>query len=128
MACAGCSLRQSQVFERQSYVVPTTTTIFMLNTHSILGCLVVLSLLVTLNAGFYLPGVAEKEYTAKEPPKLKVNKLTSTNTQLPFKFYYLPFCSPPNKELHDAPENLGEVIRGDKIEDAVYEVRTYASH
>jgi transmembrane 9 superfamily protein 2/4 len=78
--------------------------------------------LTTLCTGFYLPGVAEKSYSATAPPILKVNKLTSINTQLPFKYYYLPFCSPPRKDLHDAPENLGEVIRGDKIEDSVYEI------
>eukprot|EP00026_Physarum_polycephalum_P004257 Phypoly_transcript_04274.p1 GENE.Phypoly_transcript_04274~~Phypoly_transcript_04274.p1 ORF type:complete len:650 (+),score=111.27 Phypoly_transcript_04274:187-2136(+) len=95
----------------------------MPNAHSFIGCLLLLSL-VTFSAGFYLPGVAEKVYTKDDPPKLKANKLTSTHTQLPFKYYYLPFCSPPKKELHDAPENLGEIIRGDKIEDSVYEIPT----
>jgi transmembrane 9 superfamily protein 2/4 len=91
----------------------------MFNDHNILLGLVVLSL-ATLSVGFYLPGVAEDVYTDNHPPLLKANKLTSVNTQLPFKFYYLPFCAP--KSIHDAPENLGEIIRGDKIEDSVYEV------
>ena len=33
-------------------------------------------------AGFYLPGVAVREYQADERVEIKVNKLTSTKTQL----------------------------------------------
>ena len=42
---------------------------------------------------------------------LKVNKVTSTKTQLPFDYYDLPFCK--NKEDHASTENLGESISGD---------------
>lgn len=39
-------------------------------------------LLLPLAAGFYLPGVAVREYQADEKVDIKVNKLTSTKTQL----------------------------------------------
>lgn len=54
------------------------------------------------------------------PLKVKVNKLTSIKTQLPYSFYSLPFCRP--KKILDSAENLGEVLRGDRIENSPYEV------
>ncbi|KAL3566859.1 hypothetical protein D5086_032274 [Populus alba] len=50
--------------------------------------------------------------------KLKVNKLTSTKTQLPYSYYSLPYC-PPDRIVNSA-ENLGEVHRGDHIENSPY--------
>lgn len=47
-----------------------------------------------------------------------MNKLTSTITQLPYDYYSLPYCR-PNKVKHVA-ENLGEVLRGDRIENSLY--------
>ena len=44
---------------------------------------------------------------------MKVNKLSSTRTQLPFEYYSLPYCR-PHKVAHSL-ENLGEVLRGDRI-------------
>lgn len=52
--------------------------------------------------------------------KVKVNKLTSTKTQLPYSFYSLPFCRP--EKILDSAENLGEVLRGDRIENSPYVV------
>lgn len=52
--------------------------------------------------------------------KVKVNKLTSTKTQLPYSYYSLPYCRP--KKIVDSAENLGEVLRGDRIENSPYEV------
>ena len=40
---------------------------------------------------------------------VKVNKLTSTVTQLPYDYYRLPFCKPT--ELKYSVENLGEVLQ-----------------
>ena len=55
--------------------------------------------------------------------KVKVNKLTSIKTQLPYSYYSLPFCQP--KKIVDSTENLGEVLRGDRIENAPYSVCLY---
>lgn len=51
---------------------------------------------------------------------VKVNKLTSTKTQLPYSYYSLPFCKPD--KIVDSAENLGEVLRGDRIENSAYVV------
>ena len=52
---------------------------------------------------------------------VQVNKLTSTKTQLPYEWYSLPFCRP--EEILSKAENLGEVMRGDKIENSLYEIK-----
>ena len=52
----------------------------------------------------------------KDALLVKVNKLTSTKTQLPYSYYSLPFCKPDT--IVDSAENLGEVLRGDGIENS----------
>ncbi|GFS38996.1 endomembrane protein 70 protein family [Actinidia rufa] len=50
--------------------------------------------------------------------KVKVNKLTSIKTQLPYSYYSVPHCQPG--KIVDSAENLGEVLRGDRIENSPY--------
>jgi transmembrane 9 superfamily member 2/4 len=56
------------------------------------------------------------------PLPVKVNKLTSIKTQLLYTYYSLPFCKPD--AIVDSAENLGEVLRGDRIENSPYVVST----
>ncbi|XP_047166309.1 transmembrane 9 superfamily member 8-like [Vigna umbellata] len=67
---------------------------------------------------FYLPGVAPQDFQKGDPLQVKVNKLTSTKTQLPYTYYSLPYCAP--EKILDSAENLGEVLRGDRIENSRY--------
>ncbi|KAL1523795.1 hypothetical protein AB1Y20_018718 [Prymnesium parvum] len=69
---------------------------------------------------FYLPGVAPHEYANHEPVEIKVNKLSSTKTQLPYDYYSLPFCKPA--EVVNAVENLGEVLHGSVIQNSPYQI------
>ncbi|EER97171.1 transmembrane 9 superfamily member 9 [Sorghum bicolor] len=69
-------------------------------------------------AGFYLPGVAPSDFAKGDLLPVKVNKLTSIKTQLPYTYYSLPFCKPDT--IIDSAENLGEVLRGDRIENSPY--------
>ncbi|KAL3633428.1 Transmembrane 9 superfamily member 8 [Castilleja foliolosa] len=79
-------------------------------------------LLFTDNACcFYLPGVAPEDFLKGDPLNVKVNKLTSIKTQLPYSYYTLPFCRPST--IIDNRENLGEVLRGDRIENSPYEFK-----
>jgi transmembrane 9 superfamily protein 2/4 len=71
---------------------------------------------------FYLPGVAPKDYNVGDPVELDVVKLTSVHTQLPYKYYTLPFCTPPGG-IVDTRENLGEILMGDVIENSPYEIQ-----
>nr|VDD34094.1 unnamed protein product [Brassica oleracea] len=84
-----------------------------------------LLLFVRAAHSFYLPGVAPQDFEKRsyidligDELKVKVNKLTSIKTQLPYSYYSLPFCQP--KKIVDSTENLGEVLRGDRIENAPY--------
>ena len=72
-------------------------------------------------SAFYLPGVAPKDFKQGEHVEIKVNKLTSTRTQLPFEYYALPFCQP--ETIENVAENLGEVLRGDRIMNSNYDVK-----
>ena len=54
----------------------------------------------------------------KDPLAVKVNQLSSIKTQLPYSYYSLPFCKPGT--IVDSAENLGEVLRGDRIENSLW--------
>jgi hypothetical protein len=51
---------------------------------------------------------------------VKVNQLSSIKTQLPYSYYSLPFCRPDT--IVNSAENLGQVLRGDRIENSPYVV------
>lgn len=70
---------------------------------------------------FYLPGVAPQDFHTGHLLNVKVNKLTSIKTQLPYSYYSLPYCRP--QKIVDSRENLGEVLRGDRIENSPYVFR-----
>jgi len=76
--------------------------------------------MLQLCGAFYLPGFSPIEYEEGADVDLKVNKLTSIKTQLPFGFYTLPFCKP--KAIQGSAENLGETLMGDQIENSPYEI------
>ncbi|KAG2335100.1 hypothetical protein Bca52824_006280 [Brassica carinata] len=84
------------------------------------GSAIVFLLMLFIHAAhsFYLPGVAPQDFEKGDELKVKVNKLSSIKTQLPYSYYSLPFCQP--KKIVDSTENLGEVLRGDRIENAPY--------
>merc|ERR1719247_326726 len=71
--------------------------------------------------GYYLPGMAPIEYKEGSAVDLKVNKLTSVKTQLPYAYYTLPYCRP--QVITDSVENLGEILAGDLIENSPYEIK-----
>ncbi|CAK9878530.1 unnamed protein product [Sphagnum jensenii] len=84
---------------------------------ALLVCVVMLQLWVV--KAFYLPGAAPQDFAEGAQLLVKVNKLTSIKTQLPYEYYSLNYCK-PEKILNKA-ENLGEVLRGDRIENSPYE-------
>lgn len=76
--------------------------------------------LFVVGSSFYLPGVAPHDWEDGEKVPLQVNKLTSVHTQMPYEYYTLPFCK-PDTIIKDA-ENLGQIIKGDRIENSPYEI------
>ncbi|XP_071116684.1 transmembrane 9 superfamily member 4-like [Haliotis cracherodii] len=85
------------------------------------GSAVVFLLVISSVASFYVPGVAPVEFRKGDVVDVKAVKLTSVRTQLPYEYYSLSFCPPPNGINHKA-ENLGEVLRGDRIVNTPYRV------
>merc|ERR1719421_1111395 len=70
--------------------------------------------------GFYLPGVAPREYADGDKVEIRVHKLSSPKTHLPYDYYSLPFCRPD--EMLKQAENLGEVLTGSIIQNSPYEL------
>ena len=71
--------------------------------------------------GFYVPGVAPVEFANGNPVEVKAVKMTSSITQLPYDYYSLNFCKPINGTVYKT-ENLGEILRGDRIVNTAYDV------
>uniref|UniRef100_A0A670ZK00 Transmembrane 9 superfamily member n=1 Tax=Pseudonaja textilis TaxID=8673 RepID=A0A670ZK00_PSETE len=69
---------------------------------------------------FYVPGVAPINFHRNAPVEIKAVKLTSSRTQLPYEYYSLPFCRPV--KIKYKAENLGEVLRGDRIVNTPFQV------
>uniref|UniRef100_A0A804I8C4 Transmembrane 9 superfamily member n=1 Tax=Musa acuminata subsp. malaccensis TaxID=214687 RepID=A0A804I8C4_MUSAM len=76
--------------------------------------------------GFYLPGSYPHEYQVGNLLSVKVNSLTSIETELPFTYYSLPFCRPP-EGIKDSAENLGELLMGDRIENSPYRFKMFTN-
>ncbi|XP_030967123.1 transmembrane 9 superfamily member 12 [Quercus lobata] len=83
--------------------------------------LVFLSAHTTCNA-FYLPGSYMHTYSPRDSIFAKVNSLTSIETELPFSYYSLPYCQPP-EGIKKSAENLGELLMGDQIDNSPYRFR-----
>ncbi|CAJ1351974.1 unnamed protein product [Effrenium voratum] len=71
---------------------------------------------------FYLPGLAPTEYEDQDAVELKVNKLTSAKTQLPYSYYTLAYCT-PGDGVKATTENLGEQMMGDVIETSPFKIK-----
>lgn len=70
---------------------------------------------------FYVPGVSPNLFKKDEKIEIKAVKMTSSKTQLPYDFYELRFCK-PKTEIHYVSENIGEILRGDRIVNTAYVV------
>ncbi|KAM1010494.1 hypothetical protein ACFX2I_045883 [Malus domestica] len=86
---------------------------------SIKWALLVLVVFVHTCNGFYLPGSYMHTYAKGQEITTKVNSLTSIETELPFSYYSLPYCKPP-EGIKKSAENLGELLMGDEIENSAY--------
>lgn len=72
---------------------------------------------------FIVPGVAPNAYEKGQSINIKAVKMLSTRTQLPYEYYSLQFCLPKNGTVVYKSENLGEVLRGDRIVNTPYDVK-----
>ncbi|KAI3691389.1 hypothetical protein L2E82_49748 [Cichorium intybus] len=86
--------------------------------------LVILCLILEFGHGYYLPGSFPHKYDVGDQLSVKVNSLTSIDTEIPYGYYSLPFCKPPDG-IKDSAENLGELLMGDRIENSPYRFNMY---
>jgi transmembrane 9 superfamily protein 2/4 len=85
------------------------------------SAIILVVLLASLaNAIIILPGMLPRDYPVGSQIDMKVNKMTSPRTQLPYSYYSLDFCRP--EKIVDSRENLGEMLLGDKIENSAYQI------
>mmetsp|Transcript_12263 Transcript_12263/g.36002 ORF Transcript_12263/g.36002 Transcript_12263/m.36002 type:complete len:676 (-) Transcript_12263:344-2371(-) len=72
-------------------------------------------------AGFYVPGSYPQEYTEGDPIQVYVNSLKSFDTEMPFEYYSMPFCKPPEGVKGIANmANPGTLLEGLRIENSPY--------
>ncbi|KAL8158736.1 hypothetical protein V2J09_000273 [Rumex salicifolius] len=76
--------------------------------------------------GFYLPGSYPLKHVVGETLAVKVNSLTSIDTEIPYGYYSLPFCK-PTEGVKDSAENLGEILMGDRIENSPYRFKMFTN-
>jgi transmembrane 9 superfamily member 2/4 len=69
----------------------------------------------------YLPGMSIRTYKNDEDILLLAGPLTSVETQLPFEYYYLPFCKGEDYQVNN--ENLGQALTGDVLERTPYNIK-----
>ena len=90
--------------------------------------LYILTLIVTLTEGFYLPGLAPVVYCEKSANndkcqtdlKIFVNRLNSVETVVPYEYHSFDFCVVD--EDHSPVENLGQVVFGERIRPSPYKM------
>ncbi|XP_057500951.1 transmembrane 9 superfamily member 11-like [Actinidia eriantha] len=83
-------------------------------------------LISQLGHGFYLPGSYPIKHVIGGALSVKVNSLTSIDTEIPFSYYSLPFCM-PQEGVKDSAQNLGELLVGDRIENSPYGFKMYTN-
>mmetsp|Transcript_1335 Transcript_1335/g.3985 ORF Transcript_1335/g.3985 Transcript_1335/m.3985 type:complete len:711 (+) Transcript_1335:270-2402(+) len=78
------------------------------------------SLLPSAHA-YYLPGTYPREFLQGQHIQADVNSLVSPETELPFDYYSLPFCAPPEGIRSSVGSiNPGTILMGSRIENSPY--------
>jgi len=88
--------------------------------------LVVLLAIVSGTNSFYVPGVAPTDFKMGDTIDVRAVKMTSSQTQLPFEYYSLNFCKQKDIITYHS-ENLGQILRGERIVSTPYDVRMNTS-
>ena len=68
----------------------------------------------------YLPGTSRKEYHANDLVSLFASSIISAETQLPFDYFYMPFCKINDYEVES--DNIGQALSGDVVAKTPYAV------
>eukprot|EP00201_Polytomella_parva_P016206 CAMPEP_0175052398 /NCGR_PEP_ID=MMETSP0052_2-20121109/8340_1 /TAXON_ID=51329 ORGANISM="Polytomella parva, Strain SAG 63-3" /NCGR_SAMPLE_ID=MMETSP0052_2 /ASSEMBLY_ACC=CAM_ASM_000194 /LENGTH=743 /DNA_ID=CAMNT_0016316803 /DNA_START=18 /DNA_END=2249 /DNA_ORIENTATION=- len=76
---------------------------------------------LALCQGFYVPGTYPVEFKVNATIQAQVNSLTSFDTDMPYDYYSMPFCKPP-EGVKDIPfsANPGSLIEGNRLKNSPY--------
>jgi len=84
--------------------------------------LVMILTLVNLSQQFYVPGVAPQDFSEGDKIEVRAIKMTSAHTQLPYEYYSMDLCKPESGVLEYSSQNLGQIIRGERIVNTPYNI------
>ena len=83
----------------------------------------VLLLCVVVASGYYLPGTYPQEFKKGETLQVEVNSLVSSDTEMPYDYYSMPFCKPGEGVKKSAGSiNPGTILLGIRIENSPYKL------
>jgi transmembrane 9 superfamily protein 2/4 len=89
----------------------------------LLALLLLLSCVPKSNS-YYLPGTYPVEYPKGSVLNVEVNSLVSSDTEMPFDYYSMPFCRPEGGVKKSSRSiNPGTIMLGMRIENSPYELR-----
>ena len=77
--------------------------------------------LVNVSQQFYVPGVAPQDFSEGDKIEVRAIKMTSAHTQLPYEYYSMDLCKPSDVVIYSS-QNLGQIIRGERIVNTPYQV------
>lgn len=81
---------------------------------AVIGCL-------QLAAGYYLPGTYPQEFLVGDVIQAEANSLVSSETEMPYDYYSMPFCKPPEGvQRATSTINPGTILLGIKIQNSPY--------
>ncbi|GJQ11661.1 hypothetical protein GpartN1_g3452.t1 [Galdieria partita] len=63
------------------------------------------------SSAFYIPGIYPNDYPQGAELDIRANKLTSSRSNVPYDFYFLPFCPPPEEK--EKKLNMGQILLGE---------------
>eukprot|EP01059_Diplonema_ambulator_P004344 TRINITY_DN1404_c0_g1_i1.p1 TRINITY_DN1404_c0_g1~~TRINITY_DN1404_c0_g1_i1.p1 ORF type:complete len:646 (+),score=225.15 TRINITY_DN1404_c0_g1_i1:98-2035(+) len=73
-----------------------------------------------MGSGFYIPGQTQVTYKEGELMAPFVNSMTSTDGIIPYSWYDVKVCAPRDTEELAVHENMGMLLRGDKVLPSLY--------
>lgn len=84
---------------------------------------VLLVLAISGSEGYYLPGTYPEEFEKGKTLQMEVNSLVSSDTELPYDYYSMPFCKPPEGVKKSSGSiNPGTILLGIRIENSPYKI------
>ncbi|EME32166.1 endomembrane protein-like protein [Galdieria sulphuraria] len=88
--------------------------------RKVLCSLLFLIVVFGFSNGFYLPGVAPTDYPEGAELQVFANKLTSARSNVPYDFYFLPFCEPTEEK--EKTLNIGQLFLGERAKSTAFEI------